>query len=88
MNSFNTVRFLFGSWLLVVGGISAALAQTGAEANERQSRPWMLGVSAQIDDLDTDSLYATFNWGVTEKDLDLLLRRHESLREQLRRAYH
>lgn len=67
MNSFNTVRFLFGSWLLVAGGISAALAQTGAEANERQSRPWMLGVSAQIDDLDTDSLYATFNWGVTEK---------------------
>lgn len=44
-----------------------ALAQTDVQQNEPASRPWMLGISAQLDDLDTDSLYATFNWAVTEK---------------------
>ncbi len=66
MCSFNSVHLVFGAWLFALAGFPA-LAQTDAEDNSPVSRPWMLGVSAQLDDLNTDSLYATFNWGVTEK---------------------
>ena len=66
MDSFNKARIAVGSCCLMMAGVSA-LAQTGVEESEPVSRPWMLGIAAQLDDLDTDSLYATFNWGVTEK---------------------
>ena len=64
MDSFNTARLTVVGWLMLGG--APALAQTGAEEGVSVSRPWMLGVSGQLDDLDTNSLYATFNWGVTE----------------------
>ena len=66
MRAFDAARLVAGSWLLVMVATSA-LGQVGADEGDPASRPWMLGVSAQLDDLDTDSLYATFNWAVTDK---------------------
>lgn len=53
-------------WLFIIVSVPA-LGQTGAGETGAVSRPWMLGISVQADDLDTDSRYATFNWHVTEK---------------------
>ena len=64
--AFNRARFILGMWLFIIVSLPA-LGQTGAGETGAVSRPWMLGISVQADDLDTDSRYATFNWHVTEK---------------------
>jgi len=66
MRSFNPATNLLATCAIFFCALSAS-AQTTSGESAAPARPWMLGVSAQVDDLNSDSLYATFNWGVTEK---------------------
>lgn len=57
--------FFFRSWLLAAAGVPALAQSEGEE--ESPAHPWMLGVAGELDDLGTDSFYATLNWSAAEK---------------------
>ncbi len=56
-------NLLFGLCLLAGTG-SVALAQE--EASGDSFRPWAIGLTLQTDELDSQSFFTTFNWGVAE----------------------
>lgn len=67
MSWFRQRPLLTGFWICV-GGITGAFAQDGTQiaAEEDEFQPWALGFTLQTDEYDSQSLFTTFNWGVTE----------------------
>ncbi len=67
MSWFRQRPSLVGLWFCA-GFSSGALAQDGSQiaSQDDEFQPWALGFTLQTDEYDSQSLFTSFNWGVTE----------------------